>query len=175
MFMSSNGDKFAFICVRPVEPDGLLGRLRLTVNNPLWNTQYSVTDLQITSYPDPAPVTTTTSVDADGNTVVNKQVGDGVNLSSVIMKATMYLGSMSLFVKGLPYGGCLIVITGTVKMNPPTPGPGPGPTPAPGPTPPDGVSPVVMQTIMQMPVNYGEPNKTTYVVGTVIMIRKPKH
>jgi hypothetical protein len=164
LIMSSNSERFTFILCRPVVPDLLLGRLRLTINNPLWNTQYSVTDLQVTSYPDAAPVTTTTTVDAFGNTVVVKQVGQGVDLSNVFIKPSVYLGSMSLFVKGVPYGGCVILISGTMTLNPPNPTPTPDPTPTP--TPGEG-TPITVQTIMQIPVNYGSPSLTSYTTGTV--------
>lgn len=171
--MSTNGSKFCFILCRPVLPDALLGRLRLTVNNPLWSTNYEVKNLVITSYPAPASVTIQETTDEYGRTITEKIVGPGVDLSDVVMKATMNLNYMSLFVKGLPYGGCCLFITGDVILKEPI-APSPVPLPEPEPTPPvdegevpPDASPVLMQTIMQMPVNYGEPRFTNYPVGTV--------
>src|SRR6478609_5587767 len=157
LLMSTNGSRFCFILSRPVQPDTLVGRLRLTVNNPLWSTNYEVTNLAITSYPPPAPFTIKEITDEYGKKTTQKTVGAGVDLSEVVMKATMNLNYMSLFTRGLPYGGCVLFITGSVALKEP-PVPVPAPAPAPTPTPggsggsgnddetPSDSSPVLMQT-----------------------------
>lgn len=185
---SSNGEKFVFILCRPVKPDNLIGRLRLTVNNPLWSTNYVVSNIKFSSFPDPAVVTTSTQTDAFGKTTVVKQIGNGVDLSSMTCKATVSLNNISFFLNNVPYGGCCIFVTGDIKLKDPvtppapTPAPAPTPSPTPAPSPGDGTvdmpptesSPVVMSTIMQMPVNYGEPRWTNYSVGTVYYDSKDK-
>jgi len=184
LLTTTNGDKFCFVLCRPVQPDNLLGRLRLTINNPLWSTNYEVKDITVSSFPDAAKVTVETTTNDLGQTVTKKTVGEGVDLSNVVVKATMNLNYMTLFVKDLPYGGCCICISGTVSLKEPiTPVPAPLPAPAPSPAPapvggtgtvPSDSSPVVMQTIMQMPVNYGEPKYKTYPVGTIFYDSKAK-
>lgn len=181
LLMSTNGNKFCFILNRPVQPDVLAGKLRLTINNPLWSTNYEVKDITVSSFPDAASVTYNTETDDYGRQTITKTVGPGVDLSNVITKATMNLNYMTMFVKGLPYGGCCIFLSGTISLkdpnppNPPPPPPPPNPNPNPSPgSPPSGTTPVVMQTIMQMPVNFGEPSYTNYATGTIYYDSKTK-
>jgi len=153
LMVSSDSQQFCFLLNRPVIQDNLLGRLRLTVNNSLWDENCRITEIDIKSFPD--------------NIGTADQVGSGVDLSDVVVEPRTGTGSMTLLLKGLPYGGCCIIVTG--KVLPPDIAPGPTPSPAPTPSPGDpvGSRPVIMSTLIQIPSNPGSPEFTDYADGTI--------
>jgi hypothetical protein len=174
LVMTSTADRFLFILSRPVLPDQLNGVLRLVIENPLWSTSYQATDLTITSFPDAMSVKTITQTDADGKETDEQVTTPGVDTSQIIIRTTFAQGTLKFDLKHVPYGGCLLFFTGKVSLIPPTPPPDPTP-PAPIPTPNGGTgTPVVISTIIQVPVNYGEPNRTDYADGTVFYDSKQK-
>jgi hypothetical protein len=173
LITSTNADQFCFLLSRPVIPDALMGKLRLVIHHPLWDDNYEAYDLNIHSFPQPAMVSNTAmSMDEDGKIKTVKEVGLGVDLSQVYLEATMGLNTLTLFAKGLPYGGCILIITGKIKSKNPPPVYS-GQTDSNLPSDPN-LTRVVQRTIMQVPVNYGEPNFTDYTDGTIYYDSKDK-
>lgn len=173
LVMSSTADKFFFILCRPKSPDPLDGKLRLIINNPLWSTSYIAEDLLVRSFPDASRnVTMTTELD-DGTTETTVEKTSGVDLSGIAIKTTFSQGSCKFDLKNLPYGSCILFFSGKIALKPPVPLPNPSPLPIPPPGGGTGV-PVIMQTIIQMSVYYGEPSSTNYAQGTVFYDSKAK-
>lgn len=168
LITTSTVNRFYFILCRPNEPDALEGKLRLVVNNPLWSTSYETSELLITSYPEASKEVVILSENDEGEEIQETVREPGVDLYSVSIKSKFSQGTLTFDLKGLPYGGCVLFFSGVVKLKPPVPYPNPTPTPTPVPLPGGGTgTPVVIQTIIQMPVNYGEPTMTDYAIGTI--------
>lgn len=160
---TSNSDKFVFVLCRPSQPDGLLGKLRLIINNPLWNSTYEVKNMSIV----PFPAAAVSSIDGNGNITSTS----GVDMTQVKpVKFRFDTGKLTLDLEGLPYSSCVLFFTGDVSLRPivlPAPSPTPTPTPSPTPGGGDAGTPVLTQTIIQVPVRYGSPSSTNYPEGTV--------
>lgn len=162
LIVSSTGDRFYFILRRPATQDGLNGKLRLIVNNPLWSFAYHAKDIVVHTFPEKLVVTESTDVNGDLVTTTSGTV----DVRSVQVKTKMILGSMQLSLENLPYN-CLLFISGSVSLTPSTPVLIPTPPPAPSPGGGSSGTPVANSTIVQMPVNYGNPVSTNYIEGTV--------
>jgi hypothetical protein len=147
MFLTSTGNQFFIILCRPDVPDLLNGNMKLYLENPLWSTAYTTSNVQLNSYPDPQSVSNPS----------------GVPLGNATTMCSFGQGRLTISMQHLPYN-CILFLSGNVSLLPPvTPSPSPSPGPSPSPSP----SPVVMETIIQVPVNYGNPTPTDYVEGTV--------
>lgn len=149
MFLTSNGSKFFIILSRPPVSDNLLGNIKLYIENPLWSTAYTTSNVIINSYPEPQ----------------TEENPSGVPISDIVIQSSFGQGRLSIKMQHLPYN-CILFLSGDVSLAPPSPAPVPTPSPTPGPGGPS-PSPVVMETIIQVPVNYGIPTSTDHAQGTV--------
>ena len=136
MVLSTSGNHFCFLLCRPPVPDALLGSLRLVIRNPLFSNRYAVTGLTITAFPE-------------------------VDTAAVQTKSLVTTGEAMIFLKDLPYGSHTFVLTGTVQLNPPL-----NPPPSPPPAESEDGTYFLPETIIQVPVYFGEPATANRALGT---------
>ena len=144
MFMTSNGNKIIILLSRPVIEDELEGELKIVVHHPLWSTNYSVSNITITN------------IDNASNVQPN--------LTLLNSTSTISQGVLTIKLSQVPYD-CALIISADVTLNIPEPTPLPDPSP-PDPNP-NQPSQVILDTIIQVPVNYSTPTLTNYVNGTI--------
>lgn len=147
---STNIETAVFVLSRPELPDALNGELKLRMLNPLLSTAYEVSSVSVTTYPLTSTEHLTHSATIrDGNlTVACKRVPYGC---TVFVAVTIGIKEPTQPTPGSPNCGC---DDGEVIVTPPNPN-------APG------ENPVLLETIVQMPVHWGRPTSTNYVNGTI--------
>ncbi len=128
LVLSENSDVFTMLLCRPETPDTLTGTLRLVIRNPLWSDQYRMTDVSLHSFPTR-------------------------DLSNVDVTTQVRQGQGIITLNSLPYESTVVLITGQVLLNPPLIPP--SPPSGPPSTDDDGNR---LQTIIQVPINYGTPS-----------------
>lgn len=146
LLMSGNRDVFTAILCRSKERDALDGKLRLVVNNPLWSTAYRVDSVTIRAFPDSMPTT------------------------EIVVKSKFSQGTLQLDLSNVPYDGAVLFMRVATSLIPVVPHPEPLPDPIPEedvPVTDEPKNPVVLSTIVQVPVYFGVPLSTSYGNGTL--------
>lgn len=91
--------EFCFILSRPGNADALAGKLRLVMQNEAFTVQSMITGTSVKSFPD--AMTTSTP---------------GIDLSQIVIDWYFTTGTLTMDVSGIPYGGCIVFITGEVAV-----------------------------------------------------------